>query len=196
MAEAREKGRQGGLSPNEIYQQACGSASAAGITLGHTKNALDKRVERERQKQNPLPPNPTTFEEARAWMLEEMKKTEDGEDWLAFEGTRCSCVSFLHYPFHDSRHIRRREKHVSLHVPSWQAALDARCHLVCRCFTIPNCSLHFEQHTNVSLPFCRRHIQSSGSSVCPDLHLVCARTRWGSLALCLWPPLCQDKAPL
>ena len=41
MAETREKGRQGGLSPNEIYQQACTSATAAGITLGHTKYALD-----------------------------------------------------------------------------------------------------------------------------------------------------------
>ena len=95
MAEAREKGRQGGLSPNEIYQQACTSATAAGITLGHTKYALDKRIQRERQKQNPLPPLPATFEEAMQSMPEELKRTIDGEEWLVFQGVTLISSSFL-----------------------------------------------------------------------------------------------------
>ena len=84
---ARELAKAGGLSPNEVYQAACGAATARGITLGHTKNALDKRAERDKAKQNPLPPIPTTFEEAIEWMPEDLKKTLDGDDWMPYQGS-------------------------------------------------------------------------------------------------------------
>ena len=77
-----------GLSNNAVYQEACTSAAANGITLGLIKDALDKRLMRVRDKAlGGLPKLPTSFAEARAWLPPELRQTVDGQDWLIYEGT-------------------------------------------------------------------------------------------------------------
>ena len=77
-----------GLSNNAVYQEACTSAAANGITLGLSKDALDKRLMRVRDKAlGGLPKLPTSFAEARAWLPPELRQTVDGQDWLTYEGT-------------------------------------------------------------------------------------------------------------
>ena len=87
LAEARGKALSG-LSNNAVYQEACSSAAANGITLGLTKDALNKRLVRVRDKaMGALPKLPTSFAEAMAWLAPELRQTVDGQDWFIFEGT-------------------------------------------------------------------------------------------------------------